>query len=108
MILRNKDKDLIIKIAKEQFTTPVEIWAFGSRVNGDAHDASDLDLVIKPMKKLLWDDFVTFKDMLQQSNIPILIDILVWDNIPDSFRQNILKEHEVLFESKSSLATSAA
>ena len=46
MILREKDKIQLINIATQTIKTPSQIWAFGSRVNGDAHDTSDLDLVI--------------------------------------------------------------
>ena len=43
MILRVKDREAISQIARESFSTPIEIWAYGSRVNGHAHQASDLD-----------------------------------------------------------------
>lgn len=46
MILREKDKQLIVDLVKENISQPVKLWAFGSRVNGDAHDTSDLDLVL--------------------------------------------------------------
>jgi hypothetical protein len=38
MILREKDKIQLINIATQTIKTPSQIWAFGSRVNGDAHD----------------------------------------------------------------------
>ncbi|MBN2825227.1 MAG: nucleotidyltransferase domain-containing protein [Campylobacterales bacterium] len=102
MILRTKDRDSIIKIAQQSLQTPLEIWAFGSRVNGDAHDTSDLDLVIKSKsgKKLNIHEFVGFKEALRDSNIPILIDLLDWYRIPQSFHQNILNNYEVLYSSK--------
>jgi len=43
MILRAKDRRQICAIAARIFQEPVEIWAYGSRVDGTAHDASDLD-----------------------------------------------------------------
>ena len=99
MLLRAKDKEKINQIAAESFSTSVEIWAYGSRVNGDAHDASDLDLVVKPLDRLIWEDFVMFKEELRQSNLPILVDVLVWDKVPKVFQKGILKNYEVLFES---------
>ena len=48
MLLRDKDKQAIIQIARQSFTSPVKIWAFGRRVNGQAHEGSDLDLVVVP------------------------------------------------------------
>lgn len=31
----------------DSYCPDAEIWAYGSRVNGDAHDGSDLDLTVK-------------------------------------------------------------
>lgn len=100
MILREQDKIIIDNIARKTLKTPLEIWAFGSRVNGDAHDTSDLDLVIltKLKKRLNIDELISFKDALQKSNIPILVQILDWNRIPESFHKNILSNYEVLLK----------
>jgi len=45
------------------------------------------------------DDFVMFKEELQQSNLPVLVDVLVWDKVPKVFQKGILKNYVVLFES---------
>lgn len=73
MKLREEDRIRIESISKEILKTPLEIWAYGSRVNGDAHDMSDLDLVIlsESKKRIDIDEFIDFKDALQKSNIPI-------------------------------------
>lgn len=98
MLIRDKDKLEIIKIAKETIKTPSQIWAFGSRVNGDAHDTSDLDLVIlsNDNKKLDINELMSFKEALRDSNIPILIQVLDWNRIPKSFHENILMKYEIL------------
>jgi predicted nucleotidyltransferase len=46
MLLRNKDRERLIAIF-ETSPVPIEVWAYGSRVNGSAHEGSDLDLVIR-------------------------------------------------------------
>lgn len=97
MILRQKDKDTIIRIAKDVFTVPVQILAFGSRVAGNAHEGSDLDLAIKPEKGMEWNEYNRFREALKESNIPILVDVVLWDRIPLSFQQNILQAYEILF-----------
>ena len=38
MNLREKDRVRIIALAEKSFKSPFEIWAYGSRVNGDNHD----------------------------------------------------------------------
>lgn len=98
MLLREKDRVEICRIANETLKSPLEIWAFGSRVNGDAHDTSDLDLVIvtDSGEKLDIDELVSFREALRNSNIPIIIQILDWNRIPKSFHDNILEKYEVL------------
>lgn len=98
MLLRDKDHKEIVRLAKESFTKPVKIWAYGSRVNGMAHEGSDLDLVVIPdgYDQVDLGEVFTFKDLLQESSIPILVQVLDWNRIPDSFRENILKEYEVV------------
>ncbi len=98
MLLREKDKILIERLAQKTLKTPSQIWAFGSRVNGDAHDTSDLDLVIvsDDKQKIDIDEFINFKDVLRESNIPILIQLMDWNKIPESFHKNILENYQVL------------
>lgn len=98
MLLRDKDHKEIIRLAKRSFTKPVKVWAYGSRVSGMAHDGSDLDLVVLPdgYEAVDLGELFVFKDMLQESSIPILVQVLDWNRIPESFRENILKGYEVL------------
>lgn len=98
MQLREKDQKEIIRLAKESFTRPVKIWAYGSRVSGMAHEGSDLDLVLLPDGYEMIDlcELGMFKDLLQESTIPILVQVLDWNRIPKSFQANVLKEYEVL------------
>lgn len=100
MLLRKEDRVRIEYIARQILQTPLEIWAYGSRVNGDAHDMSDLDLVIvtKSTKKLNTDELMGFKSALQKSNIPILIQVMDWNTIPESFHKNILNNYEILLK----------
>jgi len=99
MFLREKDKQQLLAIASRTLHTPLEIWAYGSRVNGDAHDTSDLDLVVRTqnLSRLNYSEFYAFKEALEQSTIPILIQVFDWVNIPESFQQNIRKGYEVLW-----------
>lgn len=72
------------------------IWAYGSRIKGEAHEGSDLDLVVKSFndkEKNLY----TLKQLLNDSNIPILIDINEFDNLPKSFQKEIEKDYVVIF-----------
>ena len=102
MLLRDQDRQAIIALAQKTITQPAKILAFGSRVRGDAHDTSDLDLVVRTNsgEKLPIDNLTGFKTHLQYSNIPIIVQVLDWHRIPPSFHANILENHEELTEIK--------
>lgn len=78
------------------------MWAYGSRVNGTAHDGSDLDLVIRSsdLSPLPIADYTELLEKIRDSNIPILVELRDWARLPESFHKQILLQHEVLFESK--------
>lgn len=76
-----------------------EVVAYGSRVSGAAHEGSDLDLVarnrLNPMLPVR--NLGEVRDAFTESNLPILIDILDWAQIPDSFREEIERAGVVIF-----------
>jgi predicted nucleotidyltransferase len=76
------------------------VWAYGSRVNGDAHNGSDLDLVVrsKNLTPLPLDSFVELSEKIKYSNIPILVELRDWAMLPESFHKNILRQYEVLYK----------
>ncbi len=98
MILRNKDQETLLGIFS---TTDIslEVWAYGSRVTGEAHEGSDLDLVIRSynLQKLPLDVLQELKEKIQESNIPIVVELFDWARLPESFHGNINAQHEVLY-----------
>ena len=69
----------------------IEVWAYGSRVGGTSHSASDLDLVIRNCDNLMvpQKDFAGMIEKLKDLNIPILIDLMDWAIIPEGFHEKI-------------------
>ena len=90
LYLRERDLILIKEILKS-YVSDFVVLAYGSRVNGTAHSASDLDLVIKSRDGEPLDNskLVDIKEAFQNSNIPILVDIRDWARIPDYFKEEI-------------------
>ena len=76
----------------------VEVWAYGSRVNGRSHPGSDLDLALRsPTLKPLPDTLLReFTVALERSNIPILVQAHDWARLPESFHREINRNHVVL------------
>lgn len=80
-----------LKALLAQHTPHAQVWAYGSRVNGTSHEGSDLDLVLRHRtdlsQKVLGAQ--TLKEALQASNLPILVDVHQWTDLPEAFCRNI-------------------
>ena len=88
----------------------VEVWAYGSRVDGRSHDGSDLDLVLRgpgleeiPLERLL-----DFEDGVRESTIPFLVDARDWARLPERFHREIEREYVVVGAAASSRGGNAA
>ena len=64
----------------------VEVWAYGSRVNGRSHTGSDLDLVLRGpgLEKIPSEQLADFADAVRESTIPFLVHARDWVRLPDS------------------------
>jgi len=89
----------ILRQILHQYLPEAEIWAYGSRINGAGHDTSDLDLVARNRTDLSLPlpGFFDIKEALSQSNLPILVDIIDWALIPETFHREIEKRYIVLW-----------
>ena len=80
-----------------QHVPGVEVWAYGSRVSGESHGGSDLDLVLRsPMLEPLGGEYLDLIEALEESNIPILIQAYDWARLPESFHHEIERDYLVL------------
>lgn len=72
-------------------TPQAQVWAYGSRVNGQAHEGSDLDLVLRNPADLAQDTtgWYALKEALQASSLPMLVEVHVWSRLPEAFHANI-------------------
>ena len=77
----------------------VEVWAYGSRVNGESHDGSDLDLALRgPALEPLDGGFYDLLEAIEKSSIPILVQAHDWAMLPESFHREIERDYVVLQE----------
>lgn len=79
-----------------------EVWAYGSRVNGDGHEASDLDLVLRNPRDphLATGALGDLKEAFIESNLSIRVDVMDWARIPESFHREIERAHVVVQEGR--------
>lgn len=94
LFLRDKDKQLLQQLM-QRYLPNVTVWAYGSRVTGDAHETSDLDIVLRSadLSAIPRNVFNVFVEAVRDSNIPILVDIHDWAKLPISFHNEIIKYH---------------
>jgi predicted nucleotidyltransferase len=87
-----------------RFIPGVAVWAYGSRVRHTARPHSDLDLVVftSPAQRRSVGDL---KEALSESDLPFVVDLHVWDEVPEKFHEIIRKEYVVLLEASQQLAT---
>jgi len=94
LFLRDKDKQRLQRLIAD-YLPGITVWSYGSRVTGEAHEASDLDIVLrsKDLSPIPTHQFKRFIEAVRESNIPILIDAHDWVHLPASFHKEILKNH---------------
>jgi len=83
-----------------EYVSDCEVRVFGSRIEGKAHDFSDLDLVLVGSEKLNWRRIELLKDAFASSNLPMTVDVIDWHAISDEFRAVIGDNYEVIQEKK--------
>ena len=73
-----------------------EVWAYGSRVNGQARKYSDLDLVIMGDEPL--NEVIRFllKEDLSESRLPFIVQVKDWQLIPPEFQDEIRRCYAVI------------
>lgn len=72
------------------------IWAFGSRVKGSHHPASDLDLAILCDKETAQKILPKLNDVFIESNIPFKIQLLDFNRLPPDMQENIKTKYVIL------------
>ncbi len=80
-----------------------EVWAYGSRVNGDYYEASDLDLVVRQPEDLSRQQLNLGEviDAFSESNLPIIVQLVDWARIPGDFHAEIAENYVVVQQAKS-------
>ena len=72
-----------------------EVRAFGSRVTHSAKAYSDLDLAVVGAAALDRHTLARLKEAFEDSDLPIQVDVLDWQEISQSFRETVAKDYAV-------------
>ena len=95
--VKPRHRELIIRLLREHLPG-VEVWAYGSRVNGRSHDGSDLDLVLRGpgLVKIDSSQLAEFNEAVQESTLPFLVEARDWARLPASFHREVEREYVIL------------
>ena len=105
VILPAEQLRLVLELTKEHLPG-IEVWAYGSRVRGNPRRYSDLDLVaFAASEQSAKADGLL--EAFEESDLPIRVDLFLWDDLPDSFREQIRRRYAVL-QTARGIATRAA
>ena len=87
-----------VRTLLEKHIPEATVWAYGSRVRGDHYEASDLDLVARFPAEKKCDVFRlgVVREAFVESHVPIIVQIVDWDEIPESFKEEILAGYVVV------------
>ena len=95
--LTTKHRRILEALLREHLPD-VEVWVYGSRVNGRSHDGSDLDLVLlgPGLKEISSGQLGDFKEAVRESTIPFLVEARDWARLPERFHREIERNFVVL------------
>ena len=95
--LRPKHRRILETLLREHLPD-VEVWAYGSRVNGRGHDGSDLDLVLRgpKLEEIPVGQLSDFEEAIRESTIPFLVEARDWARLPERFHREIERVYVVL------------
>lgn len=74
------------------------VWAFGSRIKGSHHPASDLDLAVLCDKETAKKAMPKLNEALVESNLPFKVQLLDFHRLPENMQENIKKHYVVLHQ----------
>lgn len=74
----------------------VEALAFGSRVDGNPKEYSDLDIALAGSARLDAAVVGALKEAFEESDLPYRVDILDLNAISEEFRKVVLSRYEIL------------
>lgn len=90
----------IVKQILQTHIPNLEVWAFGSRVKGNAKPYSDLDLAVITKEPLSLQTHADLVDAFSESDLPWKVDIVDWALVAEPFKQVIMYQYVVVQEGK--------
>jgi len=94
LAVETKINDLVLQVANEArrcFGLDIDVYWFGSWVNGSANKRSDIDIALNISTAITPVQFMSFVDWVEQLPTLYKFDIINMSDISDEFREKIIK-----------------
>ena len=81
----------LLRALLAEYVPDTQVWAYGSRVTGHAHEGSDLDIALRNPANLAAATLnrADLQDAVRDSDLPMLVDIHDWAQLPEDFHRSI-------------------
>lgn len=93
--LEQKYYNILVNVFNS-YCPKAQIWAYGGRVKDSSHSGSDLDLTVRSFNET-GKRLCELKELLNNSNIPFLIDINEFEKLSGSMQKEIEKNYVEIF-----------
>ncbi len=84
-------KDKLLHVLVRHFPD-AKIYLFGSCAAGRSQQGSDIDIAVDAGHKLEFDQFADARIAIDDLNIPLMVDLVDLNRVPQPMKSNILKE----------------
>ncbi len=91
MAVKQKYQDLLVKII-QKYLPKSKIYLFGSQATNKATDASDIDLALDNATPVPFNIMMSILAEIDETVIPVKIDLVDLNGVAESFKQVILRE----------------
>lgn len=87
--------EMVVRVLHEHVPR-CEVWAFGSRVQGNAKKFSDLDLAVHATDVLSFKVLGELREAFSESDLPITVDVIDFNRVSTEFQEVIRENHVVV------------
>lgn len=84
-------KEELLTIIKKHIPQ-AKVYLFGSRARGTNNPGSDIDLAIDANQKIPWSTLGMIKEEIEESTIPLFVDIVDLHDIDDNLKIQIQRD----------------
>jgi uncharacterized protein len=91
MAVKESHKQELLHIIHTYLPT-CKVWLFGSRATGKHRRGSDIDLALDAGRKIPWETITRILVNIDETTIPMKVDLVDLHNVTDDFKEQVLKE----------------